>query len=221
MRAERVITFVVAVCAVAASVRATEPFFTMAPGETTCFLSDVPADTQLVASFALLAVNTGTPSAQAKPALLRCWVTDPDGFTVAQTEQGGAKSGALTVRSVHAGEYRTCIAPTASRWAAAGDTYNVALSLRDGVESINYANIAKAEELNNLQLALRRANDQVVHIRNEQSYQRTRESRFRLTSESTSRRVFWLAVLQIFVFAGCTIFQLLSLRSFFKKNKLY
>lgn len=221
MRVFSAVAVAVAVCAVAACVRATEPFFTMAPGETTCFLSDVPADTQLVASFALLAVNQGTGNAQAKPALLRCWVTDPDGFTVAQTEQGGAKSGALTVRSVHAGEYRACITPTTSRWAGLGDTYNVALSLRDGVESVNYANIAKAEELNNLQLALRRANDQVVHIRNEQSYQRTRESRFRLTSESTSRRVFWLAVLQIFVFAGCTVFQLLSLRSFFKKNKLY
>lgn len=210
----------VACALLAACVRATEPYFILQSGDTQCFIADVPADTQLAATFAVLDNDQG-PDTKVQTTTLKCWIESPDGFTVAETSGDGARSGVLTTRSQMAGEYRACVKSTKSRWAAIGETYRVALSLRDGVESIDYGNVAKTEELDKLQVALRRANDQIVHIRNEQSYQRNREQRFRQTSENTSSMVMRLAALQIVVFAGCTVFQLYSLRSFFRKNKLY
>ena len=206
-------------CALLVCASATEPYFMMLEGETWCFLADVPADTQIVASYALLDAMDG-PANPKNPTKLKCWIDDPDGYTVMK-EQEPKISGALTVRSTVSGEFRACVTTASSGWARAGNVYKVALTIRDGVDSVNYANLAKLEELSQLDVSLRRSNDQVVHIRNEQEYQRTREARFREVSESTSRRVFWLAFVQIGVFAGCTVFQLYSLRTFFKKNKLY
>ena len=203
-------------CALLVCASATEPYFKMQESETWCFLADVPADTQIVASYSLLDAPA-SPNSQVK---LKCWIDDPDGYTVMR-DQEPKTSGSLTVRSAVSGEFRACVTTATSTWGRNGNVYKVALTLRDGVDSVNYANLAQVEELSQLEVSLRRANDQVVHIRNEQDYQRTREVRFREISESTSRRVFWLAFLQIGVFAGCTVFQLYSLRTFFKKNKLY
>ena len=216
----RTVRVVAAVCALLACARAIEPYFMLASGDTWCFISDVPGDTQLAASYAVLQ-NEQAGDGKAATTTLKCWIENPDGFTIAQTSGEGDTSGVLTARSTVSGEYRACVTSTKSRWAGIGEVYRVALSLRDGVETVDYENVAKVEQLNNLQLVLRRANDQVVHIRNEQSYQRTREERFRMTSENTSSMVFRLALLQIVVFAACTVYQLYSLRKFFKKNKLY
>jgi len=219
-RVEMSIVHILAVaCALLVCASATEPYFMMQEGETWCFLADVPADTQIVASYALLDLLDGQVNPHDQTTL-KCWIDDPDGYTVMKGPEGKT-SGYVTVRSGVSGEFRACVTTSASRWGGAGNVYKVALTVRDGVDTINYANLAKVEELNQLEVSLRRANDQVLHIRNEQEYQRAREARFRRLSESTSRRVFWLAFLQIGVFAGCTVFQLYSLRTFFKKNKLY
>ena len=201
-------------------VSANDPYIMMRAGETQCFLADVPADTQLVATYAVVDAPV-SPMGVGQSCKLKAWIEDPDGFTVA-TSESDKENKPLIVRSGVNGEFRACVTVVKSSvWGGAGNVYKVALTFKDGVDSIDYSKVAKTEELSQLQVSLRRSNDQVVHIRNEQGYQRTREARFRETSESTSRRVIYLAFLQIAVFAGCTVYQLYSLRTFFKKNKLY
>jgi len=196
-------------------VSALDPYFILHPGETQCYIADVPQDTQLVATCSII-----DKPFSPQPLQLKAWIEDPEGFTVVSSDPS-KETKPLMVRSGMSGEFRACVSVSKSGFWGAGEPYKILLTLRDGVDSIDYSQIAKSEELNQLQVILRRSSDQVVHIRNEQGYQRTREARFRQTSESTSRRVLWLAFVQIGVFAGCTVYQLYSLRSFFKKNKLY
>jgi hypothetical protein len=57
-------------------------------------------------------------------------------------------------------------------------------------------------------------------IRKEQTFQRHREAGFRNTSESTNARVAWWSLFTTALVVGLGIWQVLYLKSFFKKKKL-
>ena len=200
----------------------TIPFFPLAPGETKCFINDVPRDTALYTSSFLVEVVPAHGGGGVDPALtrsLKVWIEDPEGKRVAEAPE--AENGFTTHTSAMHGEYKACVTTSVSRWSASNTEFHVALTFRDGVEAIDYRNVAKTEELNALQLKLRKVQDRIAHIRNEQGYQRARDLEYRKVSELTSRRVFLWSFLQVIVFAFCTVFQLYSLKTFFKKNKIY
>nr|KAF6419572.1 transmembrane p24 trafficking protein 4 [Rousettus aegyptiacus] len=62
--------------------------------------------------------------------------------------------------------------------------------------------------------------DQVEQIQKEQDYQRYREERFRLTSESTNQRVLWWSIAQTVILILTGIWQMRHLKSFFEAKKL-
>nr|KAF6320228.1 transmembrane p24 trafficking protein 4 [Myotis myotis] len=57
-------------------------------------------------------------------------------------------------------------------------------------------------------------------IQKEQDYQRYREERFRLTSESTNQRVLWWSITQTVILILTGIWQMRHLKSFFEAKKL-
>ena len=78
----------------------------------------------------------------------------------------------------------------------------------------------KKEKFTELQLKIRQLLDQVEQITKEQNYQRYREERFRQTSESTHRRVFWWSLAQSVVLVIMGAWQMKHLKSFFEYKKL-
>jgi len=85
--------------------------------------------------------------------------------------------------------------------------------------AIDYAEVAKREHLSDLELEVRRLNDKVQDVINEQKYQRDRESHFRDTSESSNGRVMWWAVFQMTVLIVAGVWQVFYLRDFLQKKK--
>lgn len=73
--------------------------------------------------------------------------------------------------------------------------------------------MAAKDKLTELQLRARQLLDQVEQIQKEQDYQRHREERFRLTSESTNQRVLWWSITQTVIVILTGIWQMRHLRA--------
>nr|KAF6419573.1 transmembrane p24 trafficking protein 4 [Rousettus aegyptiacus] len=102
----------------------------------------------------------------------------------------------------------------------AGGRLRVHLDIQVGEHANNYPEIAAKDKLTELQLRARQLLDQVEQIQKEQDYQRYREERFRLTSESTNQRVLWWSIAQTVILILTGIWQMRHLKSFFEAKKL-
>ncbi|ETE64540.1 hypothetical protein L345_09691, partial [Ophiophagus hannah] len=96
----------------------------------------------------------------------------------------------------------------------------VHLDIQVGEHANNYPEIAAKDKLTELQLRARQLLDQVEQIQKEQNYQRFREERFRMTSESTNQRVLWWSIAQTVILLLTGIWQMRHLKSFFEAKKL-
>nr|XP_025040078.1 transmembrane emp24 domain-containing protein 4-like [Pelodiscus sinensis] len=96
----------------------------------------------------------------------------------------------------------------------------VHLDIQVGEHTNNYPEIAAKDKLTELQLRARQLLDQVEQIQKEQNYQRYREERFRMTSESTNQRVLWWSIAQTLILILTGIWQMRHLKSFFEAKKL-
>uniref|UniRef100_A0A3Q2YEQ4 GOLD domain-containing protein n=1 Tax=Hippocampus comes TaxID=109280 RepID=A0A3Q2YEQ4_HIPCM len=96
----------------------------------------------------------------------------------------------------------------------------VHLDIQVGEHTNNYPEIAAKDKLTELQLRARQLLDQVEQIQKEQNYQRYREERFRMTSESTNQRVLWWSIAQTVILIVTGIWQMKHLKSFFEAKKL-
>uniref|UniRef100_A0A8C3JXH2 Transmembrane p24 trafficking protein 4 n=1 Tax=Calidris pygmaea TaxID=425635 RepID=A0A8C3JXH2_9CHAR len=96
----------------------------------------------------------------------------------------------------------------------------VHLDIQVGEHTNNYPEIAAKDKLTELQLRARQLLDQVEQIQKEQNYQRYREERFRMTSESTNQRVLWWSIAQTIILILTGIWQMRHLKSFFEAKKL-
>ncbi|KAI4824456.1 hypothetical protein KUCAC02_012967, partial [Chaenocephalus aceratus] len=119
--------------------------------------------------------------------------------------------GRFTFTSHTPGEHQICLHSNSTKMALfAGGKLEIAKSLgpdvialvkpsrltrgciwifRVGEHTNNYPEIAAKDKLTELQLRARQLLDQVEQIQKEQNYQRYREERFRMTSESTNQRM--------------------------------
>ncbi|XP_020839712.1 transmembrane emp24 domain-containing protein 4 isoform X2 [Phascolarctos cinereus] len=100
------------------------------------------------------------------------------------------------------------------------DGKRVHLDIQVGEHTNNYPEIAAKDKLTELQLRARQLLDQVEQIQKEQNYQRFREERFRMTSESTNQRVLWWSIAQTVILILTGIWQMRHLKSFFEAKKL-
>ena len=134
-------------------------------------------------------------------------------FTVSSSE------GRFSFTSHVPGEHVICLYSNSSRWFAGGQL-RVHLDIQVGEHAIDYSSIAQKEKLSELQLRVRQLLDQVEQITKEQNYQRFREERFRMTSESTNSRVLWWSLCQTIILIIMGLWQMRHLKSFFEAKKL-
>ncbi|KAF6087009.1 transmembrane p24 trafficking protein 4 [Phyllostomus discolor] len=119
------------------------------------------------------------------------------------------------------GDHQICLHSNSTRMALfAGGRLRVHLDIQVGEHANNYPEIAAKDKLTELQLRARQLLDQVEQIQKEQDYQRYREERFRLTSESTNQRVLWWSIAQTVILILTGIWQMRHLKSFFEAKKL-
>ncbi len=71
-----------------------------------------------------------------------------------------------------------------------------------------------------IELKVRKLYDRAENVASEQRYFKSREARFRDTSESTNTRVLWFSIVQISILLLTALWQITHLKSFFKKKKL-
>lgn len=192
---------------------AVAPSFIIGSGAVKCFLEEVPRDTTVMSSWSLAPVGTSPHDVG-----LRCWVMDPEGTTV---REGGpaVPVGVVSYTTAVGGEHKICFMTNTSRWFTGSDSWLATVDIKTGVAAIDYTTLAKAEHLNALELLIRKSNDRITQIRNEQGYQRARELAFRATSDSTGTRVLVMAFLQFVVLVACAVWQVYHLRTFFRKKK--
>ncbi|XP_010184052.1 PREDICTED: transmembrane emp24 domain-containing protein 4-like [Mesitornis unicolor] len=129
--------------------------------------------------------------------------------------------GRFTFTSHTPGEHQICLHSNSTRMALfAGGKLRVHLDIQVGEHTNNYPEIAANDKLTELQLRARQLLDQVEQIQKEQNYQRYREERFRMTSESTNQRVLWWSIAQTIILILTGIWQMRHLKSFFEAKKL-
>uniref|UniRef100_A0A8P0PPG2 Transmembrane p24 trafficking protein 4 n=1 Tax=Canis lupus familiaris TaxID=9615 RepID=A0A8P0PPG2_CANLF len=146
-------------------------------------------------------------------------VKDPEGKVVLSRQYGS--EGRFTFTSHMPGDHQICLHSNSTRMALfAGGRLRVHLDIQVGEHANNYPEIAAKDKLTELQLRARQLLDQVEQIQKEQDYQRYREERFRLTSESTNQRVLWWSIAQTAILLLTGIWQMRHLKSFFEAKKL-
>jgi hypothetical protein len=194
-------------------------YFHLGETEKKCFIEDIPEDTMVVGKYKVELFdrlqNRYLPTISGFG--MRVDVKDPTSNIFLSRVY--AAEGRFTFTSHMAGEHVICLYSNSTAWFG-GSQLRIHLDLRVGEHTNDYTEIAAKDKLTELQLRMRQLLDQVGQISKEQNYQRTREERFRQTSESTNQRVLWWAVAQTLIFLIIGFGQMRHLKSFFISKKL-
>eukprot|EP00727_Mastigamoeba_balamuthi_P001767 m51a1_g11588 putative transmembrane emp24 domain-containing protein 9-like (470) ;mRNA; f:71096-73491 len=202
-----------AALAASTATAAAVPYVYLLSGQRRCFLEELPRDTRVSVAFGLEQLDYNSDRGVVG---VRTQVISPEGSVTFEKQSGPID--VVGYNTLSAGEHQFCFATNTSRWLSQ-IRYKFAIDISTGVSANDYGVIAKQEHLNAVEVSVRRVNDRVTQIRNEQNYQRGREETFRATSESTAHRVIWWAFLQFALLVGLCVWQLMSLKTFFKKKK--
>uniref|UniRef100_A0AAQ4PPQ0 GOLD domain-containing protein n=1 Tax=Gasterosteus aculeatus aculeatus TaxID=481459 RepID=A0AAQ4PPQ0_GASAC len=188
-------------------------YFHIGETEKKCFIEEIPDETMIIGNYRTQLYDKQReeymPATQGLGMFVE--VKDPDDKVILSRQYGS--EGRFTFTSHTPGEHQICLHSNSSKFALfAGGMLRVHLDIQVGEHANNYAEIAAKDKLTELQLRVR----QLV----EQNYQRYREERFRLTSESTNQRVLWWSIVQTLILVAIGIWQMRHLKSFFEAKKL-
>ncbi|XP_060012176.1 transmembrane emp24 domain-containing protein 4 [Lagenorhynchus albirostris] len=196
-------------------------YFHIGETEKRCFIEEIPDETMVIGNYRTQMWDKQKeiflPST---PGLgMHVEVKDPEGKVVLSRQYGS--EGRFTFTSHTPGDHQICLHSNSTRMALfAGGRLRVHLDIQVGEHANNYPEIAAKDKLTELQLRARQLLDQVEQIQKEQDYQRYREERFRLISESTNQRVLWWSIAQTAILILTGIWQMRHLKSFFEAKKL-
>ncbi|XP_065440360.1 transmembrane emp24 domain-containing protein 4 [Chrysemys picta bellii] len=196
-------------------------YFHIGETEKRCFIEEIPDETMVIGNYRTQLWDKQSESfLPSTPGLgMHVEVKDPDGKVILSRQYGS--EGRFTFTSHTPGEHQICLHSNSTRMALfAGGKLRVHLDIQVGEHTNNYPEIAAKDKLTELQLRARQLLDQVEQIQKEQNYQRYREERFRMTSESTNQRVLWWSIAQTIILILTGIWQMRHLKSFFEAKKL-
>ncbi|KAG8141158.1 putative Transmembrane emp24 domain-containing protein [Naja naja] len=179
-------------------------YFHIGETEKRCFIEEIPDETMVIGNYRTqLWDKQAEAFLPSTPGLgMFVEVRDPDSKVILSRQYGS--EGRFTFTSHTPGEHQICLHSNSTR-----------LALFAGGKLI-----AAKDKLTELQLRARQLLDQVEQIQKEQNYQRFREERFRMTSESTNQRVLWWSIAQTVILLLTGIWQMRHLKSFFEAKKL-
>ncbi|XP_048369495.1 transmembrane emp24 domain-containing protein 4 isoform X2 [Sphaerodactylus townsendi] len=194
-------------------------YFHIGETEKRCFIEEIPDETMVIGNYRTQLWDKQTETfLPSTPGLgMFVEVKDPDKKYCVKY----GSEGRFTFTSHIHGEHQMCLHSNSTRMALfAGGKLRVHLDIQVGEHTNNYPEIASKDKLTELQLRARQLLDQVEQIQKEQNYQRYREERFRMTSESTNQRVLWWSIAQTIILILTGVWQMRHLKSFFEAKKL-
>jgi p24 family protein alpha len=153
----------------------------------------------------------------ADPLNIKVTVTDPS--TAAIVQHTTLEKGKFGFTSAAPGEHLICV----SAESASGSQSRLLrfdLFIDMGEQAADYVELAKVEHLSAIEIEVRKLNDKLKQIRQEQEFQSTREILFRDTSESTNARVMWWAIAECAILLAVGAWQFMVMRKFFKSKKM-
>ncbi|KAF3424136.1 hypothetical protein E2986_00577 [Frieseomelitta varia] len=194
-------------------------YFHIAETERKCFIEEIPDETTVLVNYKveLYDPRTGGFAPSSAGMGMHVEVRDPDDKMILSRVY--SSEGKISFTSHVPGEHVICLYSNSSSWFS-GAQLRVHLDIQVGEHAIDYANTAQKEKFTELQMRIRQLLDHVEQITKEQNYQRYREERFRQTSESTHRRVFWWSFAQSVILLIMGAWQMRHLKSFFEAKKL-
>ncbi|KAA0707293.1 Transmembrane emp24 domain-containing protein 4 [Triplophysa tibetana] len=196
-------------------------YFHIGETEKQCFIEEIPDETMVIGKYRTQLWDKQAGSfLPSTPGLgMHVEIKDPDSKIILSRQYGS--EGRFTFTSHIPGEHQICLHSNSTKMPLfAGGKLRVHLEIQVGEHANNYPEIAAKDKLTELQLRARQLLDQVEQIQKEQNYQRYREERFRMTSESTNQRVLWWSIAQTIILIITGIWQMRHLKSFFEAKKL-
>ncbi|OQR96601.1 hypothetical protein ACHHYP_14627 [Achlya hypogyna] len=129
--------------------------------------------------------------------------------------------GSITYTSTLAGGHWTCVSIDTNKYVVPSTTkMRFLLKLKFGTSNEEYANLAKREQMNELELEVMKLRDRVRAIQKQQDYAQEKDEKFRSTSESNNSRAMWVSVIQIVILVITGVWQVHHLQTYFHKKKL-
>jgi len=195
-------------------------YFYMNEGDVKCFLEEVPKDTVILAKWkASFADNQARFTPQMRKSFgFQVSALDPDNEYVINKNVG--LEGRIAFSSHVGGEYQICWQTNTSRWFGSATKLKFEIEIDTGSDAIDYEEVAQAEHLTDLQIEVRRRNDQAFEIMKEQSYLKAREMIARDESESINSKVMWWSIAETVVLVVSGFWQIRYLKNFFRQKKL-
>ena len=193
--------------------RASALYWLLPSDQEKCFLEEIPAETLVVVTYKSL-----DHAQLANGQDLFAMVRDP--FDNVISEQVLIENeGRIAFSSEHSGDHRVCFGINTEQNNDLRE-YKMEIHIDSGEHAHDYDKLARVEHLSTIEVELRRLNDKIRAIRNEQQYQKQREEDFRDTSEATNANVVWWSIAQTIVLVACGLFQIWHLKQFFAAKKL-
>jgi len=184
-------------------------FFKLEAGKEKCLKEEVHKDILV----------TGNYDIEDKPSVdVDIKITDSKAHILFQKDEASEGKFAFTLDT--ADVFSVCFNAKAGANAKRGETVDVDLSIKRGVEAKNYDELAKAEQLKPLELELRRLEDLTESIVNDFALMKKREEEMRDTNESTNSRVLYFSVFSMVCLIALATWQVLYLKKYFKKQRL-
>lgn len=178
--------------------------------QTKCVMEEITANVLVVGDFAC--VNKDR-SSQMVPVDVK--VEDPIGKVV--YEKKHLASGQFAFTSHEDGDYKACF--TAAD-ATTAQNSKIRLDWKTGAAATDWDAVAKKEHLSLMQTEILRLEALIKEIHEEMVTMRTREEEMRNLNESTNARVAWFSIGSLVICIALAAWQLIYLRSFFRKKKI-
>jgi hypothetical protein len=191
-------------------------YFQVTEGIQRCFLIEVPEQTLVLSKYTSLDHDKTTGGGDAST-VIKIVVKDPTAREIATHD--AIAEGRFAFTSQMGGEHQICLKTTTNNWLGNARTFRFQLEQESGGDAQDYGEIAKQEHLSAIEIEVRKLNDKIRAIRGEQDYQRQREEQFRDTSESTNARVMWWSIAETVILVLSGLWQISSLKNFFKDKK--
>jgi len=191
-------------------------------GDLKCYIEEVPKDTLILTKWKASVENEQMGVRYQHPVKkvigFVLTVKDPNGDVVMSKTVG--TDGRTAFSSHVGGEFTICFVTNTSRWFGSAARIKMEIDIETGASAFDYAEIAQAEDLNDIEIEIRRLNDEAFELMKEQSYLKAREIEARNTSENVNSKVMWWSLAETILLVCSGVWQIRHLKNFFKQKKL-
>jgi hypothetical protein len=182
-----------------------------------CLVEDLPEKTVLLVKHSATSWNMGTNAQVETPFQMLVTVRDASGHTVVR--QQSKPNDRLFLTAAATGDHLVCFQAMLTQYSP---NVVVKLGLEVFIGDAGDPHITSPMEasLNDLAFMISKTVDQASDLQREQTLQRDREQHFRSKSDRVNGNVLRWAILQVIILGVASVYQVYSLRRFFRSKKL-